>query len=276
MRIHLADFIEGASSARGVVIVIDVFRACSLIAHALSRGAAQVIPVAGIDTARQLKTQWPDALLVGERHAQPLPGFDCGNSPSLVLAQPLDGRTLIHTTHAGTQGLTAAAKRSTQVFTGALVNLSATIAAVKALSPAEVTIVAMGHEARERCVEDDLCREELLRGLTTKPSLTALEVIPDDTPERVVDEIRLGALREQLRRAPAAQKFFDPQADWAPAADFDLCTALDAIPFAVSLEPLIAPDLPAALQAEAGWRLRPWNPPTGVSRPGAWKGDAPP
>jgi 2-phosphosulfolactate phosphatase len=251
MRIHLADFVEGARQAQGVVIVIDVFRACSLIAHALGCGARQIIPVADIDTARELKALWPEALLVGERHARPLPGFDCGNSPSLVLQQALTDRTLIHTTHAGTQGLTAAAKVADHVFTGALVNLSATVAAVRALAPQDVTIVAMGHEARERCAEDDLCREELLRALQSPAS---------EPPSAESRESHRHRVREQLRRSPAAQKFFDPLADWAPDADFDLCTDVDAIPFAVRLQPLARSKfwsaLPARLQAEVGWGLR--------------------
>jgi len=218
MRIHVADFVAGAASARGVAIVIDVFRACSLQAHALAAGANAIVPVEGVEEAQALKVQHSEWLLVGERHARRLPGFDCGNSPTEVLREPVRGRTLIHTTHAGTQGLTAAFAVADRVFTGALVNLSATIAAVRALRPAEVTIVAMGHEARERCVEDDLCREALLAGLRGEPLDT-----------------RDWAMR--LRAAPAATKFFDPAADWAPIEDFDYCTAVDSIPFAVAMMP---------------------------------------
>lgn len=218
MQLYSADFVAGAASARGVAIVIDVFRACSLIAHALAAGAARVIPVADIDVARAMKAADPASLLVGERHARKLPGFDCGNSPTEVLRESLRGRTLIHTTHAGTQGLTAAFAVADRVFTGALVNLSATIAAVRALKPAEVTIVAMGHEARERCVEDDLCRDALLVGLRGE------SLDPSDWLAR-------------LRAAPAADKFFDPAADWAPLDDFTHCTAVDVVPFAVAMAP---------------------------------------
>lgn len=230
MQLHSSDFVAGAASARGVAIVIDVFRACSLIAHALHAGATRVVPVAEIEIARAMKAADPDALLVGERHARKLPGFDCGNSPTEVLREHLPGRTLIHTTHAGTQGLTAAFAVADRVFTGALVNLSATIAAVRALQPAEVTVVAMGHEARERCVEDDLCRDALLAGLRGE-SLDSREWLP------------------QLRAAPAAAKFFDPAADWAPLEDFAYCTAIDAVPFAVTM-----------VKGEGGrGELRPWS-----------------
>ena len=47
----------------------------------------------------------PGALLTGERRARPLAGFDAGNSPTELAALGLHGRTLVHTTHAGTQGL---------------------------------------------------------------------------------------------------------------------------------------------------------------------------
>lgn len=218
MQLYSSDFVAGAASARGVAIIIDVFRACSLIAHAFAAGAERVVPVAEIELARAMKAADPTALLVGERHARKLPGFDCGNSPTEVLREPLRGRTLIHTTHAGTQGLTAAFAAADRVFTGALVNLSATIAAVRALRPAEVTIVAMGHEARELCVEDDTCREALLAGLRGEPL---------DTSDWVA----------RLRAAPAAAKFFDPAADWAPIEDFAYCTAVDSIPFAVAMMP---------------------------------------
>lgn len=218
MRVHAADFVAGAASARGVAIVIDVFRACSLQALALAAGAAFIVPVEGVEEARELKAQHPEWLLTGERHARRLPGFDCGNSPSEVFAAQPAGRTIIHTTHAGTQGLMAASRAVSHVFTGAFVNLSATIAAVRALSPKDVTIIAMGHEARERCEEDDLCREAMIAALQG-------HALPFTN------------LSDRLRGAPAAAKFFDPEADWAPETDFDLCTRCDAVPFAVSLIP---------------------------------------
>ena len=188
-----------------------------MIAHALGAGATRIVPIEGIDEAKALKAAHPDWLLIGERHARRLPGFDCGNSPAEVLAvADLAGRTVVHTTHAGTQGLAAAARVADVVLTGAFVNAAATVRHVRALAPREVTIVAMGHEARERCVEDDLCRELLRARLLDEPF----------DERRIVPE---------LRAAPAALKFFDPAADWAPEGDFALCSALDQIDFAVQL-----------------------------------------
>jgi 2-phosphosulfolactate phosphatase len=213
MNVRIVHHLEGALRSRGVAVIIDVFRACTVIAHALAAGAEKIVPVAAVGTARDLKRAHPDWWLIGERHGRPLPGFDAGNSPTEVLALPIEGRTLIHTTHAGTQGLTAATAET--VFAGAFVNLSATVAAVRALRPAEVWLVAMGQEARELCVEDDLCAQWFAARLADRPVTDAAELLV------------------RLRAAPAAAKFFDPAASWAPASDFDYCSTLDSLHFAV-------------------------------------------
>jgi 2-phosphosulfolactate phosphatase len=216
MDILIADFVAGARAARGLTVVIDVFRAFSFAAHAFARGVESIVPVAGVEEARILKNRHPDWLLVGERFARPLPGFDCGNSPAELERMDVRGRTLIHTTHSGTQGLTAACQAE-EVLAGALVNAGAIARYIRARSPAYVTLVRMGAEARERCEEDDLCAELIaarVRGMD-----------PD-----------VEGVRERLRSAPSAQKFFDPACDWAPHRDFDLCTQVDAFDFVLRLE----------------------------------------
>jgi 2-phosphosulfolactate phosphatase len=211
VNVVITDFVAGAVAARGLTVVIDVFRACSLAAYAFARGAETIIPVASIEEARALKEQHPEWLLLGERRARPLPGFDGGNSPADLERMDLEGRTVIHTTHSGTQGLTAA-RRADEVLTGALVNAGAVVRYILKRAPQVVTIVRMGHEARERCDEDDLCAELLATRLRGEAFDTS-------------------TVRERLRRAPSARKFFDPACDWAPERDFELCTAVDAFDF---------------------------------------------
>ncbi len=75
-----------------------------------------------------------------------------------------------------------------------------------------VSLVRMGHEARERCAEDDLYAECLDRLLRDQPA-------------------PLAEVRDRLRSAPAARKFFDPACDWAPREDFDYCTEVDRFDF---------------------------------------------
>jgi 2-phosphosulfolactate phosphatase len=216
MHIEILDFVAGAQAARGVAVIIDVFRAFSVESYAFARGAALSIPVAEIETARQLKKVYPAALLIGERHAKPLPGFDCGNSPTELESFVVAGRTLIHTTHSGTQGLVNAGAAD-EVLTGALVNCAATVRYLQSLRPARVTLVRMGHEARERCAEDDLCAE-----------LIAARLHGGDLDTKTV--------RQRLRSAKSAQKFFDPACDWAPERDFALCTEVDIHNFVLRLD----------------------------------------
>src|SRR5688572_15383131 len=145
LQISVVDHVPSAQSARSVAVVIDVFRAFSVAAYAFSRGATAIVPIASVDDARELKRQHPDWLLIGERFARPLPGFDCGNSPSDLEKLDVAGRTIIHTTHAGTQGLTNALQAD-EVITGALVNAGAIVRYLHARGPEIVTIVRMGHE----------------------------------------------------------------------------------------------------------------------------------
>lgn len=216
MIIETHDFIAGARVARGSVVVIDVFRAGTTAVCAASRGA-RVVPVASIDEAMALRARHPDWLLACERSARDLPGFDFGNSPARMLAANLDGRTLVHTTHAGTQGL-AAALGADEVLTGSLANAGAIVRYLLRQGVPRVSLVRMGWEARERCVEDDACAELLAA------RLQGLSYQADDVAVR-------------LRAAKAAEKFFDPAATWAPEEDFGLCATPDRFDFVLRLAP---------------------------------------
>jgi len=216
MRIEVLDHVAGARAARGIGVVIDVFRAFSVAPHAFARGASRVLPVGEIDEALAMRQRFPGAVLVGERHARRLPGFDAGNSPTDLLALDLRGKVVVHTTHAGTQGLVNATEAD-EVLTGGFNNLSAVARYVLERDPMQVSLVRMGHEARERCAEDDLYADCLAAMLQGQAAPSAESV------------------RETLRDAPAAQKFFDPACDWAPEPDFAHCTAVDKFDFVLRL-----------------------------------------
>jgi 2-phosphosulfolactate phosphatase len=216
VQVDVYDHVAGAESARGIAVVIDVFRAFSVAAYAFDAGAARVLPVAEIEDAKALGRRFPGAVLAGERHARRLPGFDIGNSPTEVRAIGLRGRVLVHTTHAGTQGLVNATGAD-EVLTGAFVNISAVCRYILARAPGFVSLVRMGHEARERCAEDDLYAECLRLMLLGQPA-------------------PLAEVRDRLRVAPAAAKFFDPSCDWAPRDDFEYCTDVDRFDFVLRLK----------------------------------------
>jgi 2-phosphosulfolactate phosphatase len=216
VQIDVFDHVAGAREARGIAVVIDVFRAFSVAPHAFDVGAARVFPAGEVDEAFALGRRYPGAVLAGERHARKLPGFDAGNSPTEIRSLDLRGKVLVHTTHAGTQGLVNATAAD-EVLTGAFVNISAVCRYLLARSPARVSLVRMGHEARARCAEDDLYAECLGLMLRGRPAPL------DEVPQR-------------LRNAPAAVKFFDPACDWAPIEDFDYCTEVDRFDFVLRVK----------------------------------------
>lgn len=216
MQIEVMDFVEGARKARGVTVVIDVFRAFSVACYAYARGAKRVIPVAQIDAALSLKRDHPEYLTIGERGGKKVDGFDFGNSPTEISQADVRGRTIVHTTSAGTQGLTNASQADV-VLTGSLVNAAAICTYIESLKPERVSIVRMGKAAKERSAEDDLCAE-VLRGRLSGEGYDISDV------------------RERLRHSPAGKVFFDPEATWAPEGDFNLCTDVDRFGFVLRLK----------------------------------------
>ena len=82
MNIQILEMIEGARQAKGLTVIIDVFRAFSLECYLMAKHPAQLCPVGAKETAYAWKEKHPEAVLIGERHGVILPGFQYGNSPS--------------------------------------------------------------------------------------------------------------------------------------------------------------------------------------------------
>ncbi len=224
-------FLEGAREATGPTVIIDVFRAFSLVPWAFLRGASAVVPVRTEEEALAWRARDPSVLLAGERNGKPLPGFDFDNSPAAIRAADLSGRVLVHRTSAGTQGLLAALDAgASPVLAGSFLTAGATIRCLTALGAPEISLVAMGWNAREEALEDTLCARYLQAGLQGHR--------PD-----------FGEVRSQIRSDPTGRRFFDPALPWFPEEDFDACIDLDrfdraivAVPdetYGVRLEPVL-------------------------------------
>ena len=126
MQIDILDLIEGAKQARGLTVIIDVFRAFSTACYVVRNGASEIIPVGDVELAYQLKEENSDCVLMGERKGKILPGFDYGNSPTEIEAIDFSGKTIIQTTSAGTQGF-ANAKEADELISGSFVNAGAIV-----------------------------------------------------------------------------------------------------------------------------------------------------
>jgi len=211
MKIEILEFIEGAKRARGVTVIIDVFRAFSTGCYAYDSGAARIIATGEIDQALLLKTKYLNSVLVGERDERKIDGFDFGNSPTEIIKSDLNGKTVIHTTTAGTQGLINA-QNAEIVLAAGFVNAIATAEYIKSVKPEFVSLVAMGYRATISAEEDLLCAE-LIKSVLNKKEI-------------MIDK-RISALRETSGR-----RFFNPgNIDFSPPTDFFLCTIINKFNF---------------------------------------------
>ncbi len=160
MQIAIKSCLDGARAAEGIAVVIDVFRASNTIIACLAGGAEYIIPVGALEDAFQLKQQYPEHLLLGERGGLPPKGFDYGNSPAIASQLNLKGKKIILTTSAGSQGIVNSTQADT-VLIGSFANAGALTAHLKQENPEKVTLVPIGLEAREPAAEDEACAQYL-------------------------------------------------------------------------------------------------------------------
>lgn len=216
MDIRILQLIEGAKKARGTTVVIDVFRAFSVEAYCFYMGAEKIIPVGDEKLAYELKEKNPDYILAGERHGKILPGFDCGNSPSEIAKLDLRGKTVIHTTSAGTQGIVNAVGAE-EIIGGSFLCAKAIAKYIKKTGKNDISLVCMGLEALSETEEDTLCAEYI------KSMLEGTDI----DLEKGIENLKV----------TSGAKFFDKaQNDVFPEADFGMCVEYDKFDFIVKLE----------------------------------------
>lgn len=165
MKIEILEFVDGAINATGLTVIIDVFRAFSVECYAFDSGAVRIIATASAEEAFALKRKYTNSVLVGERNEKKIEGFDYGNSPTEILKADLQGKTVIHTTTAGTRGLISATNAEV-VLAASFVNARAVTEYIRAANPGHVSLVAMGYRASESALEDLLCADLITSFLT--------------------------------------------------------------------------------------------------------------
>ena len=215
MEVNILQLVEGAKAARGVTVVIDVFRAFSLEAYLFSEGVEKIIPIGSVDDARKLKNDNPEYILAGERHGKILEGFDTGNAPSLIHLLDLEGKTVVHTTSAGTQGI-ANAQNASEILGCGLVNARATAEYIRKSGAEAVSLVCMGLEALAPTEEDTLCARYIKSLLLD-------------------EQIDMKSEIESLKFTSGAKFFDKAQNDVFPERDFYMCTDLDKFSFVMRI-----------------------------------------
>lgn len=214
MKIEILEFTNGAKRARGVAVIIDVFRAFSVACYAFEGGAARIIATAEVSESFRLKELYRNSLLAGERKEKKVDGFDYGNSPTEIIQADMKGKTLIHTTSAGTQGL-ANATGADILLAASLVNAAATARYIKSMNPDSVSLVAMGYRANQSADEDLLCARHIRSMLTGNDPVDQSEIA-------------------NLRNSSGSRFFIPGNIDHSPPSDFFLCTMTDRFNFVLN------------------------------------------
>ncbi len=209
-----------------VVAVIDVLRASTTIAVALSNGARTVIPVDSSDEAimRAKAFDRSEVKLAGERKMLPIPGFDLGNSPAEFTRDSVDGKTVLLTTTNGTATLVAV-QGAHDVVVATYVNFAPIAALLRAAlrGGTDVSIICAGRE-RQFSLEDAACAGRFARHI-----MQGLEnvIVNDGATGCMLLEKPYGDRIDQL--------FEDAEHGQALVAagfahDLELCAALDSYP----------------------------------------------
>ena len=216
MEISIHSLLEGAQQATGTVIIVDVFRAFTTASVALAQGVSKVIFVAQPEEALALREKGKADICVGEVGGIPPVGFDFGNSPFELANADIQGKIMAHSTRAGTVGVTAATQAG-QIYGASLANARATVDAILANHPAQVTIVAMGLAGKVRTDEDEHCAlylRNLLEGRQPDPE----------------------AVRSLILSGKEVLKFIDPDQPFLHPEDVDYALSIDSIAQTVRIE----------------------------------------
>lgn len=213
--------VDSAALKDRVAVAIDVLRASTSIITALAHGATSVIPVAEVETAKNMAAQYAasEVLLGGERNSLPLPGFDLSNSPQDYTAAAVRGKRIIFTSSNGAQlfGLTRLAK---QTIVAGFVNMSA-ISDYIGRQTLDVTFLCAGDQRRIG-LEDVICGgmiiDRVARSATAKCNLTEAAVAA-----RILYQHYAGKILDMLYERPHGQHLIEIGQE----NDLVLCGAID-------------------------------------------------
>ena len=206
MQINIFNGIEGAKKAKGIAVIVDVYRAASVAAYALAMGVKYIITVSTKEEAFSLKMNNPDYILMGESHGIKIEGFDLGNSPSEISGHNLGNKILVHRSSQGTQGLVNAINAEEIIF-GSFPIMSAIANYIQEKNPDVISIVAMAGEKSEDGVFAG-CLKDLLLG------------------KKVDKEFVRNFLKNEY-----SSRFLDPNLIQFPIEDVDFCLDIDRFDF---------------------------------------------
>lgn len=144
-----------------VIVIVDVFRATSIICTMFMNGASKVIPVESLEKAKEYKEK--GFLVAAERNGKKIDFAEFGNSPFEFTPEGIKNKTIVYSTTNGTQTINKC-KENEIVLIASFLNLSS-IADYLIRLMKDVIILCSGWEG-DFCLEDSVFAGALIEKLS--------------------------------------------------------------------------------------------------------------
>jgi 2-phosphosulfolactate phosphatase len=212
--------------ASRVVAVIDVLRASTSIAAAVTNGARAVLPFENSEEAvtRSKAFEKGDFLLAGERKMKPIPGFDLGNSPLEFTRDVVEGKTVLMTTTNGTPAITNSAG-ARDVVVASYVNFTAVLTMLRTAlrGGTAITLICAGRD-RQFGLEDAGCAGRFVHQMSKRLTTVALN---DAAHACVLIDKKFG---DNISKLFEASEHGRALRDAGYMEDLAACAAIDSYP----------------------------------------------
>ena len=131
---------ECYNTENNIIVIIDLFRATSVISTAFEFGISKIIPVTSLEDALKFKNK-KNHILAAERNTKLVEGFNYGNSPYHYMEKNITGKTLVLTTTNGTKAINLA--KGNKIITASYINFHSVVNYLNS-SNNDVTILCSG------------------------------------------------------------------------------------------------------------------------------------
>jgi 2-phosphosulfolactate phosphatase len=149
------------------IVIVDIFRATSIICTMFMNGASKIIPVNDINEAIAYKEK--GFLVAAERNGKKMDFADFGNSPFEFIPKKIKDKTIVYSTTNGTQTINKC-KENEIVLIASFLNLSAIAEYILQLKK-DVIILCSGWEG-DFCLEDIVFAGALIEKLISSGVFT--------------------------------------------------------------------------------------------------------
>lgn len=152
--------LNSLNSKEKAIVIVDIFRATSIICTLFMNGASKVIPVESLEIAKDYKDK--GFLVAAERNGKKIDFADFGNSPFEFTPEKIKDKTIVYSTTNGTQTINMC-KENEVVLIASFLNLTAVTDYLLKLKK-DILILCSGWEG-DLCLEDIVFAGVLIENL---------------------------------------------------------------------------------------------------------------